>query len=148
MYARLTKKVSDDVADYQRVEDFLLRYIDEKTNDQLFDYEAFMNEALAIYNKYPELKDPNELIKRSYREINDYNDDIFTNLEEPVEVNDEKLRFVDIVKTLKALKNNDFTDDTKMLRFHNKVYVTAMKNGKLNYDDFKRITNELSTTEW
>ena len=140
--------ISDRLSDYQSVEDWCLRDVEEKDYDEIFDYEKFKSEALTIQNKYPALKSFDELYNADIDYLREYDNNLFMNFYESTDDNYAKREYVNIIRTLKSLQNHIFNECTKPVEFYNKFFVVAAKDGKIDYKTYLKVCDEIDELEW
>lgn len=140
--------VSENLSDYQTIEDYLLRYVELLPNDEIFDFDNFMDEAIKIKNKYPALKDPNEVYDMSWKESKEYLDRVFFDLYDNDDDNHEKTKYVRILRVLKSLMTDDYITATKYVDFHRNFFSAAAQEHKIGYDEFERICDDLDEIFW
>ena len=140
--------ISDCLDDYETIEDFMYRYVEDVPNSEIFDYDNFRKKALKLHDKHPNLISLDELISKDREEIKEYRDKLFTDFGESNHVNQDKINYVNIVLTLHDLMNNRSSSITRMLSFHRKVFVARSRKHKLTYKEFKQLSDELYELEW
>lgn len=140
--------ISDCLNDYETIEDFIYRYVEDVPNSEIFDYDNFKKKALKIQEKFPDLMDFDELMSKDCKEIKEYQSHNFRNIGDTSQFNKEISTYIKIILTLKALMNNKTCSLTRMLSFHRKVFIVRSRKHKLTYKEFKQLSDELYELEW
>lgn len=140
--------ISDRLNDYETIEDFIYRYVEDVPNSEIFDYDNFKKEALKIREKFPVLMDFDELMSKDCKEIKEYQRHNFLNVGDIDQFYEEMSTYINIILTLKSLMNNETCSLTRMLSFHRKVFIERSRNHKLTYKEFEQLSDDLFELEW